>query len=285
MQFTDSTEVMDQDSVSSVFNVTASSFIEDVIENSKSVPILIDFWASWCGPCKSLTPILESLVGEYNGAFLLGKVNIDEEQEIAAQFQVQSVPMVFLVSNGQVIDGFLGAQPKGVIQEFLAKHNIEPNGQNDILQADGQATQSSKPDGSADYLLSQAQTQLLQGEIEQAKQTLEEYENKNAPRYKTLHAEIELALLRAQCEHSDSELREAVANNSNDWNAHYYLCIQNYSDGEIESALDGLLEMVKMARSFNDDAGRRTMILIFDALGSNHELVVKYRSLLASALH
>ena len=285
MQITDSTEVKDQDSASSVFNVTTNSFIEDVIENSKSVPVLVDFWAPWCGPCKSLTPILESLAGEYDGAFLLGKVNIDEEQEIAAQFQVQSVPMVFLVSNGQVIDGFLGAQPKGVIQEFLAKHNIGPNDQNDIVQADGQSTQSSRPDGSADYLLSQAQTQLLQGEIEQAKQTLEQYENKNAPRYKTLHAEIELALLQAQCEHSDSELREAVAANSNDWNAHYHLCIQNYSDGEIEAALGGLLEMVKKARTFNDEAGRRTMILMFDALGSNHELVAKYRSLLASVLH
>lgn len=285
MQITDSTEVKDQDSASSVFNVTTNSFIEDVIENSKSVPVLVDFWAPWCGPCKSLTPILESLAGEYDGAFLLGKVNIDEEQEIAAQFQVQSVPMVFLVSNGQVIDGFLGAQPKGVIQEFLAKHNIGPTDQNDIVQADGQATQASRPDGSADYLLSQAQTQLLQGEVEQAKQTLEQYENKNAPRYKTLNAEIELALLQAQCEHSDSELREAVAANSNDWNAHYHLCIQNYSDGEIEAALGGLLEMVKKARTFNDEAGRRTMILMFDALGSNHELVAKYRSLLASALH
>lgn len=109
-----------------VFDATTETFEAEVLRKSLEVPVLVDFWATWCGPCKTLGPILEKLAGEYNGAFLLAKVDVDKEQQIAAAFQIRSVPTVFLVKDGQLVDGFPGALPEGQLREFLASHGIQP---------------------------------------------------------------------------------------------------------------------------------------------------------------
>ena len=109
-----------------VFDATAANFEADVLQKSLETPVLVDFWAEWCGPCKTLGPILEKLAGEYNGAFVLAKVDVDKEQELGAAFQVRSIPTVFLVKSGQLVDGFPGALPEGQLREFLKHHGIEP---------------------------------------------------------------------------------------------------------------------------------------------------------------
>ena len=109
-----------------VFDATTETFEAEVLQKSMQTPVLVDFWATWCGPCKTLGPILEKLAGEYNGAFRLAKVDVDKEQEIGAAFQIRSVPTVFLVKGGQIVDGFPGAVPEGQLREFLKQHGIEP---------------------------------------------------------------------------------------------------------------------------------------------------------------
>ena len=109
-----------------VFDATTETFEAEVLRKSLDVPVLVDFWATWCGPCKTLGPILEKLAAEYHGAFVLAKVDVDKEQQIAAAFQIRSVPTVFLVKGGQLVDGFPGALPEGQLREFLASHGIVP---------------------------------------------------------------------------------------------------------------------------------------------------------------
>ena len=112
------------DATAHVFDATLPSFEQDVILKSKEVPVLVDFWAAWCGPCKTLGPILEKLAGEFAGGFLLAKVDVDKEQQLAGYFQVKSIPTVMLVKDGQIVDGFPGALPEGQLREFLKHHGV-----------------------------------------------------------------------------------------------------------------------------------------------------------------
>src|SRR4051812_8329977 len=109
-----------------VFDATAANFESEVIAASMKVPVLVDFWATWCGPCKQLGPLLEKLATDYNGAFRLAKVDVDAEQQLGAAFQIRSIPTVMLVKDGQLVDGFPGALPEGQLREFLKHHGIEP---------------------------------------------------------------------------------------------------------------------------------------------------------------
>ena len=109
-----------------VIDVTTETFETEVLQRSLQTPVLVDFWATWCGPCKSLGPVLEKLAGEYGGAFVLAKVDVDKEQQVAAAFQIRSVPTVFLLVGGQPVDAFQGALPEGQLRQFLQQHGIEP---------------------------------------------------------------------------------------------------------------------------------------------------------------
>ena len=119
-----------------VVDITTDTFETEVLQKSMQTPVLVDFWATWCGPCKSLTPILEKLAGEYGGAFVLAKVDVDREQQIAAAFQIRSVPTVFLLVGGQPVDAFQGALPEGQLRQFLQQHGIEPQAGADAVPAE-----------------------------------------------------------------------------------------------------------------------------------------------------
>lgn len=119
-----------------VFDATTATFEAEVLQKSLQTPVLVDFWATWCEPCKTLGPMLEKLAGEYNGAFELAKVDVDKEQQIAAAFQIRSVPTVFLVKGGQLVDGFPGALPEGQLREFLAQHGVVPADVGDTIAED-----------------------------------------------------------------------------------------------------------------------------------------------------
>ncbi len=276
-------------------DVGVDNFAQEVVEKSRTVPVLVDFWAPWCGPCKNLTPILENLAKKHAGAFQLVKINIDEHQELAMQFSVRSVPTVFLVKDGQVVDGFMGAQPEKTVEQFLAKH-IADSTQAPPAKADpiqqlidhgrvDQAIASLKKEGSAESTLRLARLYVNLGNFETARTTLKDVKDKSGdPEYRFVAAALEFAEIAEDCG-SETELRDQIANDSQNWDAHYKLAALYMVNSNYAEALELLLEIVRNDRSFNDDAGRRAMISAFDLIGSDHPLVSQYRSTLARTLH
>lgn len=275
-------------------DVNVDNFMEQVVEKSKSIAVLVDFWAPWCSPCKTLTPILEQIAAANPNSFVLAKVNIDEAQEIAAQFQVRSVPTVFLVVNGQIVDGFQGAQPKNAVQQFLSKH-VSLNGQSeskpdpiqDLIDQGrvSEAIRTLLQDGSDDSLIRLAGVYRDTNDFQSARTTLEKVKNsKNSPEYKSVVASLELMEFAMQCE-SEDELNSQIEQNNNNWEAHYKLAIINLVGGNPESGLDKLLNIVRNDRSYNEDAGRKGLIKAFEMLGKDHPLVPVYRSKLAALLN
>ncbi len=275
-------------------DVTVDNFLEEVVEKSRNIAVLVDFWAPWCGPCKTLTPILEEIAAENSDAFALAKINIDEAQEIAAQFQVRSVPTVFLVVNGQVVDGFQGAQPKSAVQQFLSKHvSLDSQGESkkdsiQILIDQGQISQAIEAlakDDSDESLIRLAGVYVSIKDTQSARTTLDKVkDSKSTPEYKSIAANIEFIEFAAQCE-SEELLNNQIAQDNSNWEAQYKLAVINLVHNEPESALDILMNIVRHDRSYNDDAGRKGLIKAFDMLGKDHPLVPVYRGKLAALLN
>ena len=277
-----------------VVDVGVDNFVQEVVEKSRTVPVLVDFWAPWCGPCKSLTPVLEGLAKKHNGAFKLAKINIDENQELAMQFQVRSVPTVVLVKDGAIVDGFMGAQPENVVEQFLSKHisaagpeTIEPDPIQDLIDNDDidQAIESLEKDGSEESNFRLARLYLSHRDFDNVRDVLKRVKDKsNDPEYRFIKAALEFSEITENCE-SESELREQILKDSTNWDAHYKLAAIDMVNSNFAEALELLLQIVKADRSFNDDAGRKGMISAFDMIGSDNPLVSEYRSLLARNLH
>src|SRR6478736_859866 len=146
------------DGSTNVFDTTLATFEQDVILKSKQVPVLVDFWAEWCGPCKALGPVLEKLAGEFAGGFALAKVDVDKEQQLAGYFQIKSIPTVMLLKDGQIVDGFPGALPEGQLREFLQHHGIQPSAGEGEAQAAPEVA-AEKPDPHVEVLRLRAEAQ------------------------------------------------------------------------------------------------------------------------------
>jgi putative thioredoxin len=279
----------------SVVNVTAESFAPDVIERSMQTPVLVDFWAPWCGPCKTLTPLLESLAEEYGGQFILAKVNIDDETPLAQAFGIQSVPTVMLVAEGRQVDGFQGALPEQALRAFLERHigaGADPLADAREAQAAGdrgtaiaivqQRLLQSPDDGDAQVLL--AELLYEEGLHEQVQGILEQLPPAAAqsPAAKALAARMELETAAAGVDLEPLRLAVEAEASSPAARLEYGRALA--AVGKYEAALEQLIESVRLDKAFEEQAARKAMLEVFDALGTDHDLAVKYRKRLQVAL-
>ena len=277
-----------------VFDATTETFEDTVLRKSLEVPVLVDFWATWCGPCKTLGPILEKLAGEYNGAFLLAKVDVDKEQQIAAAFQIRSVPTVFLVKDGQLVDGFPGALPEGQLREFLASHGVLPAEAADAPVVDAPldpqaqvaalreavAVDPDKDELKLDLVLALLKT----GEATEAERLLDALPANLATDDRAVKARARLGFAAALKDAPSVEaLRAAVTANADDLRARHLLGVRALVEGDSEAALEQFLEMLKRDRAYEEGLARKSLIDAFRVI-EDEALVSQYRRKMSSLL-
>jgi putative thioredoxin len=280
---------------------TTQTFVKDVIEESKRQPVLIDFWAPWCGPCKQLTPILEKAVKATKGKVKLVKMNIDEHPAIPGQMGIQSIPAVIAFVNGQPADGFMGALPESQVMAFLERLTKEKigGGDQDLLKAAEQALADKDYTGAAEIyaqvlaedgasipaLAGLARCYVATGAIEQAKQTLAMVpeSKRNDTAVAAARAAIELAE-QSQSLSPVNELEQKVAADPKNHQSRFDLALALNANGSREAAVDHLMEIVKRDRKWNDDGARKQLVQFFEAWGGADESTVDGRKRLSTIL-
>jgi putative thioredoxin len=282
-------------------DTTTQTFVKDVIEESKRQPVLVDFWAPWCGPCKQLTPVLEKVVRSAKGKLKLVKMNIDEHPSIPGQMGIQSIPAVIAFVNGQPADGFLGALPESQVTAFIervTKGRVSAEDK-DLLKAAEAALAEGNPAGAAELyakvladeptnvaaLAGLARCYVASGALEQAKQTLAMIPDskRNDPTVAAARAAVELA------EHASSlgpiaELEQKVASNPLDHQARFDLALALNAKGRRKEAVDHLIEITRRDRKWNDDGARKQLVQLFDAWGPTDDATIDGRKRLSSIL-
>jgi putative thioredoxin len=286
-----------------VTDTTTQAFVKDVIEASKQQPVLVDFWAPWCGPCKQLTPILEKVVRAARGKVKLVKMNIDEHPAIPGQMGIQSIPAVIAFSNGQPVDGFMGALPESQVTGFIERVLKEPLGGGedtaDVLKAADVALAQGDAAGAAGVyaqvlakepenvaaLAGLARSYVLTGALDQAKQTLAliPEAKQNDAAVAAARAALELAE-QAKAVGPIAELEQKVAVNPADHQARFDLAVALNAKGKREEAAEHLLSIVRRDRKWNDDAARKQLVQFFDAWGFADPAAVEGRKKLSSIL-
>jgi putative thioredoxin len=282
-------------------DATTQSFMQDVIEASRTVPVLVDFWAPWCGPCKQLTPVLEKLVKAANGAVKLVKMNIDEYPEVAGQLGVQSIPAVFAFKNGQPVDGFMGALPESQLRTFIeriagkgafagseleaAQAALEAGDVN--AAATGFAEALQRDSGNIDAIAGLARCYIATNDLVRAEQTLAlaPPSKANAAPIASARAALELARKSAATAGTDlTELKQAIERNPANLQARFDLALALNAKNNREGALDQLLDIIRRDRTWNDQAARKQLVEFFDAWGPADPMSVKGRQRLSSIL-
>jgi putative thioredoxin len=279
-----------------IFEVTRENYAE-VMEASFKVPVLIDFWASWCQPCQVLMPVLAKLAEEYQGKFLLGKLNTEEEQEIAAQFGIRSIPNVKLFRNGQPVDEFLGALPEGAVREFLDRH-VARESDAQVAQALEQLragnaagavvlldeARAADP-GNPRITVALAQAQAAAGDVTAAEATLDSLpaDQRDRPEVAALRSHLFFAGQVAGAP-ATNELEAKLAANPDDLEALHQLALRKVVEQDYETAMDLLLQLMQKDRGYGDDAGRQGLLKVFELLGDDPR-VSRYRSRMASLLY
>lgn len=277
-----------------VFDATTETFEAEVLQKSLEVPVLVDFWATWCGPCKTLGPILEKLAGEYNGAFVLAKVDVDKEQQIAAAFQIRSVPTVFLVKGGQLVDGFPGALPEGQLREFLKQHGIEPAAPvEDAAPAapiDPHAAvvalrRAVETEPEKDELRLDLALALLRiGGAEEAETLLDGLPANLATDDRAVRARARLGFVAALKDAPPPEVLDAaISADPRDLRARHLRGVHHLIAGEDEAALAQFLEMLTVDRQYQDGLPKKALIDAFRVI-EDDDLVGRYRRRMSSLL-
>jgi putative thioredoxin len=271
------------------------NFEADVLERSHEVPVLVDFWAPWCGPCRVLGPVLEKLADEYSGKFVLAKINVDESPSIAGAFGVQGIPAVKLIKDGEIAGEFTGALPEPAVREMLSRYlpseydeqadeaaDLEEQGKSAEAQTIYQSILDAEPTH-AKSLVGLGRVLMNAGDREGALETLERIspaaeERKIADRL--------IARLQLQGDQSADEatLRQKLAAQPDSLEARFDLAQALAANEKFEEALSEFLNIVKSDRGFRDDGARKAMVQIFDVLPPDDPLIDKYRSELATVL-
>src|SRR5919206_3643678 len=282
-------------------DTSTQTFVKDVIEESRRQPVVVDFWAPWCGPCRQLTPVLEKVIRAAKGKAKLVKMNIDEHPAIPGQMGIQSIPAVIAFVNGQPVDGFLGALPESQVTGFLERLLKDRVGgeEKDLLKAADAALADGDSAGAADLyakvlaedsgnvhaLAGLARCYVETGALEQAKQTLAlvpEAKRNEAP-VAAARAALEVAE-QAKSLGPLAELEQRVAANPLDHQARFDLALALNAKGRRREVLDHLLEIVRRDRKWNDDGARKQLVQLFEAWGPTDEATIEGRRRLSSIL-
>jgi len=288
-----------------VKDISTKDFVAEVIKASADQPVLVDFWAPWCGPCKNLAPVLEKVVAATKGKVKLVKMDIDQNQQLAAQMGIQSIPAVYAFYKGQPVDGFMGVQPEGSIKSFVDK----------LIKLSGGGAQGE----AISKAVEEADTLLAAGNIEEANNIYAEalaHDPSHAGAYAGL---VKIALAIGQSEEAQAMLDEApeaiarsteldgvraqlalaqqaekagpidtllqaVNANPDDHASRYDLAVALHAKGDSEAAIDHLIEIIKRNKSWNEEAARKQLVTIFEALGLMHELTIAGRRKLSAVL-
>jgi putative thioredoxin len=286
-----------------VKDVTTATFMTEVVDGSFEAPVIVDFWAPWCGPCKQLGPILEKTVRASNGAVRMVKVNIDENPQIAQQMRIQSIPAVYAFKDGRPIDGFVGAQPESQVKQFVQRVSGGKGGPSPVEEALAMAKQAlqSGDHKSAGALFSQilqrepanvealagnSRAMIARGEFAKARQLLD-----RVPKESAAHAEIsaartalEIAEQGQKAMAGASKLRARLAANADDHEARFELATALFGSGEREAAVDELLLLFKRDREWNEQAARKQLVKFFEALGPTDPLTLSGRRRLSAQM-
>ncbi|CAO1660661.1 MULTISPECIES: tetratricopeptide repeat protein [Salinicola] len=279
-----------------IVDVTLENFQQVVLEGSMQHPVLLQSWASWCEPCKNLKPVLEKLAQEYAGAFVLARLDIEAFPQIASQLGVRSVPDVKLISQGQLYDQFQGALPEKQVREWLGKYLEAPanasqspeemaetalaSGDTETAEAIYQELIQQYPEH-YDYQIELAGVQVAAGRTADAKQILDNLppEHRDAAKARGVRARIEFG------EEALSQADIDALGERDDSEAQYQRAMRQIADGQYEAGLEALLAVMKRDRAYGEDAARKTLLRVFDALGAEHPLTVTYRRRLFAMLY
>ena len=288
-----------------IFDVSGAEFEERVLKASMEKPVIVDFWAPWCGPCKQLGPILEAAVQAAGGAVLMAKVNVDENQELGAALRIQSIPTVYAFVGGRPVDAFQGAQPESQIKAFIDKliqiaRQMQPDAL-DIPAAMKAAAQAlaeghtdtaqgiymqvlAQDEKNAQAYIGLVRTFIATGHIEQAAQLVENAPDEIAKASAFAEARTALELAQAKPDGSLADLESAVAKNPDDHQARYDLALAQFTSGQKEAAIESLLEILRRNRAWKEEEARKQLLKFFEALGHADPLTVESRKKLSSIL-
>jgi putative thioredoxin len=289
-----------------VADVSRDAFTVQVVERSHKTPVLVDFWAPWCGPCRMLTPVLDKLAGDYRGKMFLAKVNTDVEQELATQYQIRGIPAVKLFRNGQVAGEFVGVQPesavRALIDRFIPSETDAVVDQASVLAHEGKVAEAIallRPAIERDARNDRAKIELARlllsplptgdppaTRVEAVQKLLDSLSVRIGaePDVEALRARLDLARIVLDAPPLE-ELARTVAANAGDPQARYQLAARLALEGKYEPAMAQLLEIVQRDRKFKDDAARKALIAMFNVIGGRDPLVMKYRAILARAIN